>query len=414
MGSPVSLKCRECGREHPPVKLNICEECFGPLDVTYDLAKTALGRSSFEGRPRNIWRYSELLPVVDHRHVVDLQVGFTPLLRAANLGRELGLRRLYVKNDTVNPTFSFKDRPAEVAVSKAVEFGDSVVCAVSTGNLAGAVAAHAARAGLSSYILAPSDTEAAKIAQVLAYGARVFAVDGTYDDANRLAIQASDELGWNVVNVTSRPYYVEGSKTIAFELCEQFGWTPPDNLVIPTASGALLRAIAVGFEQFLELGLIDRKPRIFGAQAEGCSPIAKAFREGRTEVKPIEQPSTLAKSIAIGDPGDGKYVLKVVRESAGGVDSATDEEILSGIFDLAKTEGVFTEPAGGVAVAVARKLAQSGKISPDESTVCCVTGNGLKTNDLVIACKGIAKPISVGPNIDALKQALPQEVRAIA
>ena len=414
MGNPVSLKCRECGKEHPPTKLNICDDCFGPLDVTYDFGKITLKRGSFDWRPRNIWRYSELLPVVDRRHVVDLQVGFTPLLQAANLGRELGLRHLYVKNDTVNPTFSFKDRPAEVAVSKAVEFGDSVVCAVSTGNLAGAVAAHAARAGLSSYILTPSDTEAAKIAQILAYGAKVFAVDGTYDDANRLAIQASDELGWNVVNVTSRPYYVEGSKTIAFELCEQFGWTPPDNVVIPTASGALLRAISVGFEQFLELGLIDRKPRIFGAQAEGCSPIAKAFREGRTEVKPIEKPATIAKSIAIGDPGDGKYVLKVVRGSDGGVESATDEEILSGIFDLARTEGVFTEPAGAVVVAVARKLARSGKISPDESTVCCVTGNGLKTNELVLASKGVAKPIAIGPNIDALKRALPQEVNVIA
>jgi threonine synthase len=337
-------------------------------------------------------------------------VGFTPLVGAPNLARELGIRHLYVKNDTVNPTFSFKDRPAEVAVSKAVEFGDSAVCAVSTGNLAGAVAAHAAKAGLESYILTPGDTETAKIAQILAYGARVISVDGTYDEANRLAIQASDVLGWNVVNVTSRPYYVEGSKTIAFEICEQFGWTPPNNMIIPVASGALLRAIRVGFEQFREIGLIDRIPRIFGAQAEGCAPIANAFREGWSEVRPIESPSTIAKSIAIGDPGDGKYVLQVVRETGGAVEASNDHEILRGILDLARFEGIFTEPAGAVTIAVARRLRESGRISADESTVCCVTGNGLKTNELVLNSEEVTKPLTIRPNIEALKLALPQEV----
>ncbi len=414
MGVPTSLRCRECGKEHPPTKLNFCEDCFGPLDVVYDLAKIELGRQSFEGRPRSIWRYSELLPVVDDRNIVDLQAGYTPLVVAANLGRKLGFRHLYLKNDTVNPTFSFKDRPAGVAVSKAVEFGDSAVCAVSTGNLAGAVAAHAAKAGLASFILTPSDTEAPKIAQILAYGARVITVEGNYDEANRLAILASDEFGWNIVNVTSRPYYVEGSKTIAFELCEQFGWTPPDNVIIPVASGALLRAIAVGFEQFREIGLIDRIPRIFGAQAEGCAPVAQAFKEGRNDVRPIESPSTIAKSIAIGDPGDGKYVLKVVRGTGGAIESASDEEILRGILDLAKFEGIFSEPAGAVTVAAAKKLLEDGHISPEESTVCCVTGNGLKTNELVLGCDEIPKPFTIQPRIEELRLILPQEVRANA
>jgi threonine synthase len=410
MGNAIFLKCRECGKEEPPTKLNFCQDCFGPLDVVYDLAKVELSPRNFETRPRNIWRYSELLPIVDERNIVDLQVGFTPLVRAFNLGRHADIPNLYVKNDTVNPTFSFKDRPAGVAVSKAREFGDSVVCAVSTGNLAGAVAAHAAKAGLDSYILTPSDTEPAKIAQVLAYGARVIEVDGTYDEANRLAIQASDDLGWNIVNVTSRPYYVEGSKTIAFELCEQFGWTSPDNVIIPVASGALLRAIAVGFRQFKEIGLIDDIPKIFGAQAEGCAPVARAFKEGRDDVTPIEFPSTIAKSIAIGDPGDGKYVLRIVRETGGAIESANDQEIIEGIFDLARLEGVFTEPAGAVTVAVAKKLRKSGLISVDESTVCCVTGNGLKTSDLILRSADISEPPRIRPNIEQLRRVLPQEV----
>ncbi len=410
MGKPILLRCRECGREEEPTKLSFCQECFGPLDVVYDLAKIELHPKIFEKRPKNIWRYSELLPVVDERNIVDLQVGFTPLVRAVNLGSEVGVRNLYVKNDTVNPTFSFKDRPAGVAVSKAVEFGDSVVCAVSTGNLAGAVAAHAAKAGLESYILTPGDTEPAKIAQVLAYGARVIEIDGNYDEANRLAIQASDELGWNVVNVTSRPYYVEGSKTIAFELCEQFGWIPPDNVIVPVASGALLRAISVGFEQFRDTGLIQSIPRIFGAQAEGCAPIAQAFKEGKDEVRPVGSPSTIAKSIAIGDPGDGKYVLNVVRKTGGAVDFANDQEIIGGIFDLARLEGIFTEPAGAVTIAAAKKLRSGGLISGDESTVCCVTGNGLKTSDLVLSAEGVSKPTTIRPNIDELKLVLPREV----
>ncbi len=413
MGTPVALRCRECKKEHPAEKLAICEDCFAPLDVEYDFSKIHLQRASFDDRSRNIWRYFELLPIVDKRNVVDLQTGFTPLIKAENLGERFQTKGLYLKNDSVNPTFSFKDRPAEVAVSKALEFGDSAVCCVSTGNLAAAVAAHAAKARLSSYILSPSDTELAKTSQILAYGGRVISVEGTYDEANRLAILASDELGWNVVNLTSRPYYVEGSKTIAFELCEQFGWTPPDNVIIPVASGALLRAIHVGFEQFIEAGLTDRTPRIFGAQAEGCAPITKAFRDGKLDIEPIESPHTIAKSIAIGDPGDGKYVLQVVRETDGAVESAADSEILKGILELAKAEGVFTEPAGAVTVAVAKKLLATGEISRDESTVCCVTGNGLKTNELVLESEDIPRPPTIKPSIRALRELFPAQVSVV-
>jgi threonine synthase len=413
LGTPISLRCRECGKEHPPEKLAICQDCFAPLDVEYDLARINLRGDSFQNRSRNIWRYFELLPVLDRSKVVDLQTGFTPLITTENLAGTVRTRKLYVKNDSVNPTFSFKDRPAEVAVSKALEFGDPAVCCVSTGNLGAAVAAHAAKARLPSYILAPSDIELAKISQILAYGGGVISVEGTYDDANRLAVLASDELGWNVVNVTSRPYYGEGSKTIAFELCEQFGWTPPDNVVIPVASGALLRAIHVGFKQFLEVGLINQIPRIFGAQAEGCSPVARAFREGRAAVEPIELPNTIAKSIAIGDPGDGKYALEIVRETHGAVESATDSEIVRSIFELAKSEGIFTEPAGAVTIAVVKKLLESGVIARDESTVCCVTGNGLKTNEIVFESKTILRPPIIKPNIRALRELLPVSLSVV-
>jgi len=409
LSDPLFLRCRECGKTYPAEKRAFCEECFGPLDVEYDFDKIKLNRRSFEGRSLDIWRYFEVLPITERKNVVDLHAGFTPLLKAENLGRAVGVDQLFIKNDTVNPTFSFKDRPAEVAVSKALEFGDSTVCAVSTGNLGASVAAHAAKARLASYVLAPYDIEAAKIAQIVAYGANVVSVDGTYDDANRLAVRASDLLGWNFVNVTSRPYYVEGSKTIAFELCEQLGWTPPDNVIIPVASGALLRAIHRGFDQFLTLGLIDKIPRIFGAQADGCSPIARAFKQGSATVTPVASPDTIAKSIAIGDPGDGKYVLRTVRETDGGIESAGDPEILDAIFELAKLEGVFTEPAGAVTVVAARKAVQDGRISKDESTVCCVTGNGLKTNELVLQGRQVPRPKVTKPNIGSLKAALSSE-----
>ncbi len=398
--------CRECKESYPLERITICEQCLAPLDAEYELGSLTIARTSFESRVKSIWRYSELLPILDKSHCIELGVGLTPLVRASNLGNSIGSSKLYLKNDTLNPTLSFKDRPAEVAVSKALEFGDRVVSCVSTGNLAAAVAAHAAKARLEAYVLAPFDIEPEKISQILAYGAKVISVSGTYDDANRLATLASYELGWNVVNVTSRPYYVEGSKTIAFELCEQFDWNPPDNVIIPVASGALLRAIHRGFEQFRDLDLIDKVPRLFGAQAEGCSPIAAAYKEGVSTLKPVEAPKTIAKSIAIGDPADGRYVLETVRQTSGSVEAVSDSEILAAIVELGRSEGVFVEPAGGVAVAAARKLIHEGIIHRDDTTVCCITGNGLKTPELVLDEPSVGRPVTISPDLEALKEQL--------
>lgn len=397
-----ALRCRECGKEYPAKRLTVCDSCFAPLDVVYDYDSIELSRQSFESRPRSIWRYSELLPVKEARSVVDIGAGYTPLRRALNLGSQLGLKNLYIKNDSVNPTFSFKDRPASVAISKAIEFGDRVVGCASTGNLAAAVAAHAAKANLDCYVFAPKDIERSKIAQVAAYGAKIIAVRGTYDDANRLAVLASEIYGWNLVNITSRPYYVEGSKTIAFEVAEQLGWRAPDHIIIPIASGALLCAIHRGFSEFDKLGLIGAAGvKVSGAQAEGCAPVANAFKSNNENIIPIEKPKTIATSIAIGDPGDGFYVLKVVRGTGGVVGSVGDGEILESIKLLAKTEGIFTEAAGAVTIGVLRQMVDGGKIDPDETVVCCVTGNGLKTVEHL--APSIAKPIELDPTLDALR-----------
>ncbi|MFQ6011614.1 MAG: threonine synthase, partial [Nitrososphaerales archaeon] len=366
------LKCRRCGTEYDPIRLAVCEKCYAPVDAIYDYSKATLTKETFTNRPRTIWRYDELLPVVDPKNKIDINVGFTPLVKCENLGRILGLEQLYVKNDAVNPTYSFKDRPAEIAVSKALEFGDKAVGCASTGNLAAAVAAHAAKAGLPCYVLAPVDIEAEKIAQITAYNAKMIGVNGTYDDANRLAVMASEEFGWNIVNITTRPYYVEGSKTMAFEIAEQLGWKLPDQILIPVASGALLSSIHRGFAQIEEIGFVSPNPvRINGAQAEGCGPIAKAFEAGDDMVKPVEKPDTIAKSIAIGDPGDGIYVLQYVRDSGGIVGAVSDEEIIDSIKLLARTEGIFTEPAGAVSIALLRRMVEEGKVSKDESIVCC-------------------------------------------
>lgn len=403
------LRCRECNEEYPPDKITLCSQCLAPLDVTYELDYTSIRRETFETRDRTIWRYFELLPILDKKNIVELGVGFTPLMHASNLGELIGLRKLYIKNDSVNPTFSFKDRPAEVGVSKAIEFGDNVVCCVSTGNLAASVAAHAAKARIKSYVLAPSDIEPEKISQIIAYNAHIIFINGSYDDANRLALIASYELGWNVINITSRPYYVEGSKTIAFELCEQLSWSVPDNVVIPVASGALLLAIYNGFKQLLELGLIDRLPRLIGAQAEGCAPLARAFKENSTTVKPVERADTIAKSIAIGDPADGRYVLKAVRDTNGLIEEASDSDIINSIFDLAGNEGIFTEPAGSVTIAVARKLHDKGYIDSDESTVCLITGNGLKTQGIIAEHRRKGQDL-IEPKISELKRIAIREV----
>ena len=375
------LQCRECKKEYEPTFKYICDECFGPLDVHYNLP--TLSKDSFTNREQTYWRYFELLPINDKSNIVNINAGMTPLVRAEKLGKEIGLNNLYIKNDSVNPTFSFKDRPAGVAISKAKEFGlDSVGCA-STGNLASATAAHAAKANLSCYIFAPSDIEHAKIAQALSYGAQYIAVNGTYDDANRIAAQVGDSKGIGIVNINMRSYYVEGSKTLAYEVAEQLNWQVPDQLVVPTGSGAMLNAICKGFEELETASLINgvSKMHMNCAQALGCAPIVNAFNNNTTNVVPVENPDTVAKSLAIGDPGDGRYVLKRLKQYDGIAEQSNNKEILDAILLLAKTEGIFTEPAGGVSVAVLKKMVESGKIDKDETTVCYVTGNGLKATE---------------------------------
>src|SRR5918912_3734817 len=387
MGTIQSLKCRECGAEYEPKFIYICEECFGPLDVIYNLPSN-IKKSTFESRDeKTYWRYFELLPITHKGNIVDLNAGFTPLQYADILGKEIGgLKNLFIKNDSVNPTFSFKDRPAGVAVSKAREIGLKAVGCASTGNLASATAAHAGKAKLPCYIFAPSDIEHVKIAQALSYGAEFVAVDGTYDDANRVASIVGDKKGIGIVNINMRPYYVEGSKTLAYEVAEQMNWQVPDSLIIPVGSGAMLNAICKGFEELHKLGLTGsvKNMKVIAAQPRGCAPIVDAFKRGSDEVIPIEQPETIAKSLAIGDPGDGIYVLKRLKQYNGVAEEASDQEIADSIMLLAHTEGIFTEPAGGVSIAVLRKMVEERKIDKDERTVCYVTGNGLKATEAVI------------------------------
>src|SRR5919198_2423009 len=387
MGSIRSLKCRECGAEYDPQFIYVCAECFGPLDVVYNLPSN-IKKNTFESRQeKTYWRYFELLPITNKSNIVNLNAGFTPLQYAERLGKEIGeLKNLFIKNDSVNPTFSFKDRPAGVAVSRAREMGLKAVGCASTGNLASATAAHAAKAKLPCYIFAPSDIEHVKIAQALSYGAEFVAVEGTYDDANRIASIIGDKKGIGVVNINMRPYYVEGSKTLAYEVAEQLGWQVPDSLIIPVGSGAMLNAICKGFEEIRSLGLIDsiKNMKVVAAQPRGCAPIVDAFKRSSDEVIPVERPETIAKSLAIGDPGDGIYVLKRLKQYNGLAEEANDREIADGIMLLAQTEGIFTEPAGGVSVAVLRKLIEEGKVQRDERAVCYVTGNGLKATEAII------------------------------
>ncbi|MFQ5762447.1 MAG: threonine synthase, partial [Candidatus Bathyarchaeia archaeon] len=379
-GEVSCLKCRECGKEYPVTIRYACDDCFGPVDVVYNYDTLQIRKETIEKRPKNLWRYLELLPIRDESRIVSLGAGYTTLHRAHNLGRHLGLRNLYLKDDTVNPTYSFKDRPASVAVSKALEFGAAVVGCASTGNLAGATAAHAAKADLPCYIFVPRDLEPNKMLQMAAYGAHIIAVNGTYDDANRLATQAAEQYNWALVNINIRPFYVEGSKTLAYEVCEQLDWTPPSRVIVPTASGALLCAIQKGFEEFYRLRLMkENHVKICGAQPLGCSPIVAAFRNGTTEIAPVEHPDTIAKSLAIGDPADGAYAVKAMKDTGGVAEASSDDEIVDAMQLLAKTEGIFSEPAGGVVVAVLRKLVNQGEIDPSETVVCYITGNGLKT-----------------------------------
>jgi len=377
----ISLQCRECKKEYEPTFKYVCDECFGPVDVKYDFP--SINRDTFSNREHTYWRYFELLPILDKSNIISIGAGMTPLVKAEKLGKELGLNNLYIKNDSVNPTFSFKDRPAGVAVSKSKEFGLSAVGCASTGNLASATAAHAAKGGFPCHVFAPSDIELAKIAQALAYGANYIAVDGTYDDANRIAAQIGDSKGIGIVNINMRSYYVEGSKTLAYEVAEQLGWQVPDQLIVPVGSGAMLNAICKGFEELQTVSLLGdvSNMHMIAAQPHGCAPIVDAFKNNSDNVIPVENPDTVAKSLAIGDPGDGRYVLKRLKQYNGYAEESNNKEILDGILLLAKTEGIFTEPAGGVSVAVLKKMVEEGKIDKNDKTICYVTGNGLKATE---------------------------------
>ena len=385
MSYVINLKCRECGQDYPISPVHVCETCFGPLEVTYDYAKirAVLTRSVIEKRPHNLWRYRELLPV-DSEPQIGPHSGFTPLMKMTRLGKELGLKNLYIKDDTVNhPTLSYKDRVVSVAISKALEFGFKTVSCASTGNLATAVAAHAARAGLNCYIFMPEGVESGKIVGSSIYGAQVITIRGNYDDVNRLCSEIADKYGWAFVNINLRPYYTEGAKTFGFEVAEQLGWRLPDHIVVPTAGGTILPKVAKAFKELKEVGLVKGGDfKIHSAQASGSAPVIHALHKGTDLITPVK-PDTIAKSIAIGNPADGFYVLRAVRESGGWGDSASDAEIIDAIKLLARTEGIFAEPAGGTTLAVTLKLLKQGRIKPDEIVVVSITGNGYKTLEAV-------------------------------
>ena len=402
----LGLRCRACGRRSALAPVHVCADCLGPLGVEYDYAAIARGvrRADFSAGPTSMWRYRALLPVGDDTPIIDLGTGFTPLLRADNLGRALGLKHVYVKNDAVNPTYSFKDRVVSVAVSAALEFGCSTVACASTGNLAASVAAHAAKANLPSYVFIPADLEPAKVINTAIYGTNLVSVRGSYDQVNRLCSEVADAFGWAFVNINLRPFYAEGSKTLAYETAEQLGWRAPDHVVAPIAGGSVLTKIAKGFSEFRDLGFIPaRALRVSGAQAAGCAPVSLAFLSGAEHVSPVRA-NTIAKSLAIGNPADGDFALRTIRESGGGAEMATDEEIIAGMQLLASTEGIFAETAGGVTVACARKLAASGRIDPEELVVLYITGNGLKTPDVVTSLLAPAREIE--PTLEAFEQTM--------
>jgi threonine synthase len=377
------LQCRECGRRFGNQPLSICDECFSPLEVAFDMdaAKRVFTREAIAQGPSSMWRYQGLLPVPAD-YVATTPAGWTPLLKAPRLGARIKATNLYLKNDAVClPTLSFKDRVVSVALANAQIFGFDTVGCSSTGNLANAVAAQAARLGLKAYILVPADLEPAKILNTQVYGANLIRIDGNYDHVNRLSSQIAERYNWGFVNVNLRPYYAEGSKTVGYEIAEQLGWRLPDNVVVPMAGGSLITKIRKAFNELIELGLVEAKQvRFFGAQATGCSPIAKAVKNGSDAIEP-QKPNTIARSLAIGNPADGPYAVKAIRQSGGWAEDVSDVEIVSAIQELAETEGIFTETAGGVTTAVTARLYAHGRISPDELTVTCITGNGLKTTD---------------------------------
>jgi len=405
--SPAALQCRICGQQYPVEPLTICEECFGPLEPAYDL-QSVDGmdfRKQAEAGPATLWRYESLLPGGPGIERIDLGAGFTPLRRADNLAKAIGITgTLWIKDDSVNPSNSFKDRVVSVATTMARAFGYEAISCASTGNLANATAAHAAKAGMPCFVFVPEDLERAKILATEAYGAKVVAVKGNYDEVNRLCSEVAEALPWAFINVNMRPYYAEGSKSLGFETAEQLGWRLPDHVVVPIASGALLTKIHRAFSELIAIGAVDEKPyRVSGAQPEGCRPVAQAFLDGAEEVTPVK-PDTIARSLAIGAPADGYFALKVARATGGHIEWCTEQEIREGIQLLASTEGVFTETAGGVTIANLKRMAEQGIIKPGEEVVAYVTGNGYKT---IEALEGFLEPsYSVAPDLDEFLAAL--------
>ncbi|MCM8767985.1 MAG: threonine synthase [Candidatus Omnitrophica bacterium] len=397
------LKCRECGRKYPKQPLYVCEYCFGPLEVDYDYdeIKKKLTKELIEKRSKNLWRYNELLPI-DQQPKVGLYSGFTPLIKAENLGKKLGLKELYIKDDSVcHPSLSFKDRVVSVAISKAIEFGFDTVACASTGNLANSLSSLSAYANLKCFVFIPADLEAGKIIGSLIYGPQVIAVEGNYDEVNRLCTEIANKYKWAFVNINLRPYYAEGSKTYIYEIVEQLGWQAPDNIIVPVAGGSLISKIWKGLNELYKLELINKlNTKVYAAQAAGCAPVITAIKEKSEIIKPVK-PKTIAKSLAIGNPADGYYAYKTVIDSGGWGESVTDQEIIEGIKLLAQTEGIFTETAGGVTVAVTKKLIQQGKIKQDELTVISITGNGLKTQEAVSS--NLKEIIKIKPNLNSFE-----------
>jgi threonine synthase len=407
-GHAIGLSCRECGRTYELGALYACEDCFGPLEVRYDYPR--LTTAEIESGPPNMWRYASLLPVpADIAQRPTTEPGYTRLIRADNLAAELGMRRLWIKDDRDNPTHSFKDRVVAVALAAATQLGFKVLACPSTGNLANAVAAAAARAGIRSVVLVPANLELQKIITTSVYGGTFITVDGNYDDVNRLASElAGEHPDWAFVNVNVRPFYAEGSKTLAYEIAEQLGWRLPDQVVVPIASGAQLVKVDKGFSELTTLGLVPETPwKVFGAQATGCSPVSAAYAAGLDVVRPV-RPDTIAKSLAIGNPADGPYVLDVVRRTGGSVDDVSDDEIVDSIRLLARTEGIFAETAGGVTVGVLRKLLKNGQLDPEAETVIINSGDGLKTLDAVAGALDVPAPIK--PTLDAFTERYPETV----
>ena len=414
MSYVIGLKCRECGRLYPKEPVFVCEYCFGSLEVDYDYdaIRRVFTKASFATRPKSLWRYRELLPI-EGEPTVGFFSGLTPFIQASHLAEALGVEELYIKDDSVcHPTLSFKDRVVSVALTKAKEFGFDTVACASTGNLANAVAALAARAGLKRYIFIPADLEMGKVVGSLIYNPTLVAVEGTYDEVNRLCTEIGAKYPWAFVNINIRPYYAEGSKTFGFEIIEQLGWRAPAHIVVPVAGGSLIVKIWKALKELALLGFIDDIPtRLYAAQATGCAPVVNAIKEGSEIIKPVK-PNTIAKSLAIGNPADGYYAVKAVADSGGFAESATDEEIVEAMKLLAQTEGIFTETAGGVTVAVAKKLIEQGRIPREESIVLAITGNGLKTQEPI--ANRLGEAVRIKPTLASFEQTLHQQLKAEA